>query len=125
MAAIVAGAEIIGELCTERGGDGDVLNEDGVLAVGVGVREGVRGDVFGDPVRVFGAPVEGGDEGEGVAEVVDGAGKAVLGYAGWVDPVRWLEGGVRDCGAGCGCGDLGGCTGEAWDPSWRGWCAGL
>ena len=74
--AVVAAAGVIFELRAEELGDGLVFNEGGVLAVAAADLEGFSGDVLGDPVRVAGAAVVGGDEGMARCAVVDGAGEA-------------------------------------------------
>lgn len=115
MAAVVAAAEVVFELGAEHVGDGDVLDEDGVLAVGMVVCEGLGRDVLGDPVGVAGAAVEGGGEGGGGAEVVYGAGEAVLEDAAGVDlceiSTAWV------CGSG-------GRTRAPWTGVWGCWATG-
>lgn len=101
MASIVAGAIVIGEFSPELSGNAGVFDEDGVLAVGVGMGDGVRRDVFGDPVRVACTSVEGGGQRGGVTEVADWAWEAVLEETGWVDGAGGLGsescvGGQRD-----------------------------
>lgn len=95
MAAVVAAAEVVLELRAEHFGDGDILDEDGVLAVGMVAGEGLGRDVLSDPVGVAGAAVEGGGQGGGGAKVVDGAGEAILEDAAGVDlgdvSAAWCE----------------------------------
>ena len=69
MPAVVAAAEVVGQLRAELGRDAAILGEDAVLAVAV-VR-GERGgrDVLGHPGGIAGASVEGGCEGGRGAEV--------------------------------------------------------
>ena len=85
MPAIIAGPEIVVEFGAEFGRDGGVFDEDGVFTVAVGIGEGGGGDVFGDPVGIAGAAIEGGRGAEGGVEVVGGAGKTVLEEAVRVD----------------------------------------
>ncbi len=85
VAAVVAAAEVVGELRAEFGGDGGVFDEDAVFSVCVVGREGGWCDVFGHPGGVAGAPVEGGGSGEGGVQVVDWAWETVLEEAVWVD----------------------------------------
>ncbi|KAB8616633.1 hypothetical protein FH972_025968 [Carpinus fangiana] len=66
VAAVVAGAEVVVQLCAELLGQRGVLEEDGVLAVCVGVGEGGGCDVFGDPMRVPRTAVIRGDYLDGV-----------------------------------------------------------
>lgn len=61
VAAVVAGAEVVLQLAAELFGDRGVLEEDGVLAVAVGLREGGGCDVLCYPGGVAQAAVEGGD----------------------------------------------------------------
>lgn len=94
MTAVIAAAEVVLELCAEHFGDGDVFDEDAVFAVGVAMREGLGCDVFGDPCWVARAAVVGGCEGGGGAEVVYGAGEAVL------EDTVGVDEGFAGCGGG-------------------------
>lgn len=99
MAAVIAGAEVIGQLGAEQGRDGSILSEGAVLAVCVVLGQRLGGDVLGDPGWVAGATVVGAVQGERGEFVGDGTGETVLQDASWV------------YGAGGGFGGEGGC----WD----------
>ena len=103
VAPVVAAAEVVVEFGAEFGGDGLVLGEDAVLAVAVPAGERGGRDVFGDPVGVAGAAVEGGDEGGGGADVRDWAREAVLEEA---SRVYWWDETL--------CRVKGSCAGEIW-----------
>lgn len=94
MSSVVAGAEVVLELCAEHLRDSDIFDENAVLAVGVVAGEGLRGDVFGDPVGVSCAAVVGRSEGCGGAEVIYRTGEAILEEAAGVDlfmrSVLWI-----------------------------------
>ena len=85
VAAVVAGAEVVVQFGAEGRGDAAVFHEHRLAAVAVTEGQRRRRDVLGYPVRVAGAAVEGGDGGEGGAQVGGGAGEAVLEEAGGVD----------------------------------------
>lgn len=111
VAAVVARAEVVGQLGAEEGRDGCVLEEVAVLAVGVVQGEGVGRDVLGHPGRVAHAPVVGARQREAAQGVVHGAGEAILEDARGVDGRAGgglgRERGRRGLGRG-GLGQLGG-----------------
>lgn len=116
MAAIVARAEVVFELCAEFLGDGEVLDELGVSSIAVLHQETCGGDVLGDPVGVSRGAVVGGCEGGGVADVGDGTWEAILeetcgvyggndgdgALVGEGEGARWRRTCTRGC---CGCVD--------------------
>ena len=85
MAAIVPAARVVGEFGAEDGRDGVVFVEDAEASGGVGEGEGGGSEVLGDPVRVAGEAVEGGEVGGGGECVGYGTREAVLQDAGGVD----------------------------------------
>lgn len=78
VAAVVTGAEVVGQLGAEDGWNGGILDEDAVFAICVLHGEGVGGDVFGHPGRIAGATVVGTRQGQRVQRIVHGSGKAIL-----------------------------------------------
>ena len=85
MAAVVAAARVVGEVGAEDGRDGVVFVEDGEASGGVVGEERGGCEVLGDPVRVAGEAVVGGEVGGGREGVGEGAREAVLEDAGGVN----------------------------------------
>jgi len=79
MAAVVAGASIIGESGAEGKWKGVVFMEERVSAVAVVEGKGGGRDVLGDPVRVARLAVEGGEVGWGTPRPWEEGGEGVKG----------------------------------------------
>ena len=96
MAAVVARAEVVFQLCAEFLGDSDVFYKDAVLAVGVVVGERRRRDVLGYPGWVTALAVVGGCQRSGWSQVVDWAREAIL------EETVGVNEGCAVCSSGCG-----------------------
>jgi hypothetical protein len=85
MATVVAGPQIVLQLRPELLRHGEVLGEDRVPPVAVGVRQRFGSDVLGHPRGISQSAIEGRDERLSSCEVCDGPGEAILEQASRVD----------------------------------------
>ena len=89
VAAVVAGAKVVGQFGAEHGRERLVLVEGAVLAVAVPDGQRGRREMFGHPDRIPQTTIVRTPEGERLQYIGDGAGKAILSESCWINRGRW------------------------------------